>query len=105
MRIPFLLSAWCAAWALPLAMAAYLPCAGGAPPFWTAVSSTLALFLGSFDVPFGAGQACNYPVRLGLQMARLLAISATVSDATSVLFAVSGSQLDRFGLGPNQTVP
>ena len=43
--------------------------------------------------------------RLGLQMARLLAISATVSDVTSVLFAVSGSQLDRFGLGPNQTVP
>lgn len=98
MRIPFLLSAWCAAWALPLAMAAYLPCAGGAPPFWTAVSSTLALFLGSFDVPFGAGQACSYPVPLGLQLARLLAIGATLSGATSVLFAVSRSQLDRFGL-------
>lgn len=93
MRIPFPLSAWCAAWALPLAMAAYLPCAGGAPRSWTAVASTLAPFLGSFDVPFGAGQARNYPVPLGLQLARLLAIGATLSGATPVHLAVSRSRL------------
>lgn len=97
-RTPFLLSAWCAASAAPLAMAAYLPCTGDSPPFWTAVTSTLALLLGSFEVPFGEGEACHYPVPLGLQLARLLAIVATLSGATSVLFAVSRSQLDRFGL-------
>ena len=97
-RTPFLLSGWCAASAGPLALAAYLPCAGDAPPFWTAITSTLALLLGNFDVPFGAGQACAYPVPLGLQLARLLAIVATLSGATSVLFAVSRSQLDRLGI-------
>lgn len=74
-------------------MAAYLPCAGGAPRSWTVVSSILAPFLGSFDVPFGAGQACNYPVPLGLQLARLLAIGATLSGATPVHLAVSRSRL------------
>lgn len=98
LRIPFLLSVWCAGGAVPLAMAAYLPCTGDSPPFWTAVSSTLALFLGSYETPFGPGQACAYPVPLGLQLARLLAIFATLSGAASVLFAVSRSQLDRFGL-------
>lgn len=97
-RTPFLLSGWCAASAAPLAMAAYLPCTGDAPPFWTAVTATLALLLGSFDTPFGVGQACEYPVPLGLQLARLLAILATLSGATSVLFSVSRSQLDRFGI-------
>lgn len=74
-------------------MAAYLPCAGGAPRSWTVVSSILAPFLGSFDVPFGAGQACNYPVPLELQLARLLAIGATLSGATPVHLAVSRSRL------------
>lgn len=97
LRVPFLLSAWCAASAMPLAMAAYLPCTGEAPPFWTAVTATFALLLGSFEAPFGAGQACAHAVPLGLQLARLLAIVATLSGATSVLFAVSRSQLDRFG--------
>ncbi|MBK9697571.1 MAG: hypothetical protein IPO80_09390 [Propionibacteriaceae bacterium] len=97
-RVPFLLSAWCAASAAPLAMAAYLPCTGDAPPFWAAVTATLALLLGSFEAPFGAGEACPYAVPLGLQLARLLAIVATLSGATSVLFAVSRSQLDRWGI-------
>ena len=98
LRPPSLLSVGFAAGAPPLELPAYPPCTGGAPPFWTAVSSTLALFLGSFDVPFGTSEACSYPIPLGLQLARLLAIGATLSGATSVLFAVSRSQLDRFGL-------
>lgn len=95
LRVPFLLSVWCAAAALPLAIAAYLPCAGAAPPFWDALSNAFALFLGSFERPFGPGEACVYQVPLALQLARLFAIVATLTGATSVLFSVYRSQLDR----------
>ncbi|MCA0306853.1 MAG: hypothetical protein LCH87_05720 [Actinobacteria bacterium] len=94
-RVPFLLSAWSAGTAVPLAVAAYLPCTGDGPPLWDALSNAFALFLGSFEQPFGPGQACAYPTPLALQVARLLAILATLSGATSVLFSVSRSQLDR----------
>lgn len=97
-RVPFLLSAWCAASAMPLAMAAYLPCTGDAPPFWTAVTASFSLLLGNFEAAFGTGQACAHQVPLGLQLGRLLAILATLSGAASVLFAVSRSQLDRFAV-------
>ncbi|MCC6495941.1 MAG: hypothetical protein IT193_06735 [Propionibacteriaceae bacterium] len=97
-RVPFLLSAWCAGAALPLAIAAYLPCSGSAPPFWDALSNSFALFLGSFERPFGPGEVCAYPVPLALQLARLLAILATLTGATSVLFSLYRSQLDRLAM-------
>lgn len=97
-RAPFLASAWCAATAAPLALAAYLPCSDDGPPLWDAVTATLALFLGNFERPFGEGEACVYAVPLGLQVARLTAIVATLSGVTSVIFAVSRSQLDRLAL-------
>ncbi len=97
-RVPFLLSVWCAGAALPLAIAAYLPCSGSAPPFWDALSNSFALFLGSFERPFGPGEVCAYPVPLALQLARLLAILATLTGATSVLFSLYRSQLDRLAM-------
>ncbi|MDQ7994162.1 MAG: hypothetical protein REI45_15940 [Propionicimonas sp.] len=56
-RIPLLVSAWAAVSAAPLAFAGYLPCPGDGPPLWDAISSTLSLFFGSFEKPFGPGQA------------------------------------------------
>ena len=81
----------------------YLPCTGDSPPFWTAVTSTLALLLGSFEVPFGEGEACHYPVPLGLQLARLLAIVATLSGATSV--PVSYTHLDVYKRQVQECLP
>ncbi len=98
LRLPFLLSAWCAGSAAPLALSAYVPCTGDAPVFWDAVSNSFALFLGSFERPFGPGEACTYPVPLALQLARLLAIVATLTGATSLLFSVYRSQLDRLAI-------
>ncbi len=95
LRQPFLLSAWCAGSALPLALAAYLPCTGQTPAFWDALSNTLTLFLGSFERPFGPGEACSHPVPLALPLARLLAVVATLTGATSLLLSVYRSQLDR----------
>lgn len=94
-RIPLLVSAWSAVSAVPVAFLGYLPCPGDGPPFWDAFSSTISLFLGSFDKPFGPGEACLYPTPVGMHIARGMALLATASGATTVLLTLSRSQLDR----------
>lgn len=94
-RVPLLVSAWSAAAAAPMAFLGYLPCPGDGPPVWEAINSTLSLFFGSFDKPFGPGEVCSYPTPLAMHVARGFALLATASGATSVLLTVSRSQLDR----------
>lgn len=94
-RLPLLVSAWSAVSAVPVAFFGYLPCPGDGPPFWDAFNSTLSLFFGSFDKPFGPGEICAYPTPVGMHIARGLALLATTSGATSVMLTLSRSQLDR----------
>ena len=94
-RIPLLVSAWSAVSAAPVAFLGYLPCPGDGPPVWDAFSSTISLFLGSFDKPYGPGEVCAYPTPVGMHIARGLALLATASGATTVLLSLSRSQLDR----------
>lgn len=94
-RLPLLVSAWSAASAAPVAFLGYLPCPGDGPPVWDAFSSTVSLFLGSFDKPFGPGEVCAYATPVGMHIARGLALLATASGATSVMLSLSRSQLDR----------
>lgn len=94
-RLPLLVSAWSAVSAAPVAFLGYLPCPGDGPPVWDAFSSTISLFLGSFDKPFGPGEVCSYPTPVGMHIARGLALLATASGATSVMLSLSRSQLDR----------
>ena len=94
-RLPLLVSAWSAVSAAPVAFLGYLPCPGDGPPVWDAFSSTISLFLGSFDKPYGPGEICAYPTPVGMHIARGLALLATASGATSVMLSLSRSQLDR----------
>lgn len=94
-RTPLLVSAWSAVSAAPVAFFGYLPCPGDGPVVWDAFNSTLSLFFGSFDKPFGPGEACGYPTPVGMHIARGLALLATASGATTVLLSLSRSQLDR----------
>lgn len=94
-RLPLLVSAWAAVSATPVAFLGYLPCPGDGPPVWDAFSSTISLFLGSFDKPFGPGEICAYPTPVGMHIARGLALLATASGATSVMLSLSRTQLDR----------
>ena len=94
-RIPLRVSAWSAVSAIPVAFFGYLPCPGDGPPFWDAFNSTLSLFLGSFDKPFGPGEVCAYPTPVGMHIVRGLALLATASGATSVMLSLSRSQIDR----------
>lgn len=98
LRAPLLASIWAASSAVPLALAAYLPCSGPAPAGWQAITSTLALFVGNFDVPFGAGEACAYEVPLALHVARLAALAATLTSVLSVVASMSRAQMDRLRL-------
>ena len=97
-RLPLLVSAWSATTAAPLAFLGYLPCPEDGPPVWEAINSTLSLFFGSFEKPFGPGEACVYPTPLGMHVARGFALLATASGAISVLLTVSRSQLDRLSV-------
>lgn len=97
-RVPLLVSAWSAAAAAPLAFLGYLPCPQDGPPVWEAINSTLSLFFGSFEKPFGAGTSCPYPTPLAMHVARGFALVATASGATSVLLTVSRAQLDRLSV-------
>lgn len=94
-RLPLLVTAWAAVSAAPVAFLGYLPCPGDGPPGWDAFSSTLSLFFGSFEKPFGPGEVCSYPTPVGMHVARGLALLATASGATTVLLTLSRSQLDR----------
>ena len=94
-RIPLLVSAWSAASAVPVAFFGYLPCPGDGPPVWDAFNSTISLFLGSFDKPFGPGEVCSYATPVGMHIVRGLALLATTSGATAVMLSLSRSQLDR----------
>lgn len=94
-RLPLLISAWSAISAAVVAFLGYLPCPGDGPPVWDAFSSTISLFLGSFDKPFGPGEVCSYTTPVGMHIARGLALLATASGATSVMLSLSRSQLDR----------
>lgn len=94
-RTPLLVSAWSAVSAAPVAFLGYLPCPGDGPPVWDAFNSTLSLFFGSFDKPFGPGEVCAYPTPVGMHIARGLALLATASGATTVLLSLSRAQLDR----------
>jgi hypothetical protein len=93
-NVPLFVSGWCVATAAPIAMAAYLPCPQGMPPVWSAVTSTLVMFFGNYDDPFGT-QDCAHPAPLAVQVARLVAPTATLAGAAVVLTAVSRTQLDR----------
>ena len=97
-RIPLLVSVWTAASAAPLAFLGYLPCPVDGPPVWEAINSTLSLFFGSFERPFGPAGACSYPTPLAMHVARGFALVATASGATSVLLTVSRAQLDRLSV-------
>ncbi|MCW5951957.1 MAG: hypothetical protein KIT69_06845, partial [Propionibacteriaceae bacterium] len=94
-RTPLLVSAWSAISAAVVAFFGYLPCPGDGPPIWDAFNSTLSLFFGSFDKPFGPGEVCGYPTPVGMHIARGLALLATASGATTVMLSLSRSQLDR----------
>ncbi len=94
-RIPLRVSAWSAISAVPVAFFGYLPCPGDGPPIWDAFNSTISLFLGSFDKPFGPGEVCAYPTPVGMHIVRGLALLATTSGATAVILSLSRSQLDR----------
>ncbi|MFZ0529751.1 MAG: RyR domain-containing protein, partial [Propionicimonas sp.] len=83
--------------AILLGLAAYLPCDAGGPWFWQAVISVLVLFVGGFENPF-AGGGCGGVVPLGLQVARMAALSATAAGFFSLLFTISRGQLDRLAL-------
>ncbi|MBK8464134.1 MAG: hypothetical protein IPL36_14305 [Nigerium sp.] len=98
LRAPLLASMWAATTAIVLAMAAYLPCSGSAPTGWQALTSTIGLFIGAFDEPFGAGQACTHEVPLALHVARLAALSATLTSVLTVVASMSRTQMDRLRL-------
>ena len=97
LNVPLMVSGWCIATAAPIALAAYLPCPQGAPPVWSAITSTLVLFFGNFDDPFNSA-SCAYPPPLAIQLSRLIAPTATVAGAAFVLSAMSRSQLDRLAV-------
>lgn len=97
-RAPLVASLWAAASALPLAIAAYLPCSGASPAGWQALTSTLVLFVGNFDEPFGRGRVCSYSVPLALHVARLAALTATLTSVLSAVAVMSRAQLDRLKL-------
>ncbi len=97
LNVSLMVSGWCVATAAPLALAAYLPCSQDAPPVWSAITSTLALFFGNFDDPFNSA-TCSYPPPLAIQISRLIAATATLAGAAFVLSAMSRSQLDRLAV-------
>ncbi len=96
-RTALLAGSFGAASAIPLGLAAYLPCDVDGPWFWQAVISVLVLFVGGFENPF-AGGGCGGVVPLGLHVARMAALSATAAGFLSVLLTVSRGQLDRLAL-------
>lgn len=98
LRAPLLGSIWAATTAIVLAMAAYLPCSGSAPAGWHALTSTVGLFVGAYDEPFGPGHACAHAVPLALHVARLAALTATLTSVLSVIAAMSRTQIDRLKL-------
>lgn len=96
-RTALLAGSFGAASAIPLGLAAYLPCDADGPWFWQAVISVLVLFVGGFENPFASG-GCGGVVPLGLHVARMAALSATAAGFLSVLLSVSRGQLDRLAV-------
>ena len=79
-----------------LAMPAYVECTGHQATVWTALSRTLALFLGTADDPFQNGGCDHRDVMpLALQVARLTAISTTFLSLVAFALAALSAQRDR----------
>ena len=104
MSPPVMATVWAASSAIVLALASYWRCAGDAPAGWQALSSTLVLFLGNLDSPFGPGQACAHAMPLALHVARIAALTATLTSVGSVIVLMSRAQFDRFALLRAQSV-
>lgn len=81
--------------AFVLAYGSYATCSGAQAPFFTAVSRSLLLFLGTVDDPFGTVDGCAPSMPLALQAARLAAIVAIGIGVIAALALLFRAQLDR----------
>lgn len=81
--------------AVPLGLTAYWNCSGDQASGWTPVYRTMALFVGSVEMPFGQVEGCPAAAPLALQLARLAALTAVAVGAGSALLLLFRNQLDR----------
>lgn len=84
-----------AASVLVLGMSGYWRCHGDQAPFFAPLAWTLALFLGNVET-FDAGPCAPMPV--ALEIARLLALTTTLTAALAAGLQLFRSQVDRFAI-------
>ena len=97
---PLIVIAAMAASALVLGMSAYWRCSGNQAPFFAPLSWTLGLFVGNVENAFGGdGSGCAAEqMPAALEIARLLAITTTLTTALAAALTLFRSQLDRFAI-------
>ncbi|WP_167759472.1 hypothetical protein [Mycobacterium sp. PS03-16] len=98
---PLAVIAAMAASAVALGMSAYWRCHGVQAPFFAPLSWTLALFVGNVENPFGPGgngPCASTSMPAALEIARLLAITTTLTAALAAALELFRSQLDRIAI-------
>ncbi|OBK71300.1 RyR domain-containing protein [Mycobacterium sp. 1274761.0] len=97
---PILMLAGMAASAVALGMSAYWRCHDEQSPFFAPLSWTLGLFVGNVEGRYGSerGVCGTDAMPLALELARLLAISTTLTTALAAALTLCRSQLDRIAI-------
>ncbi|KRE25490.1 hypothetical protein ASG82_18185 [Mycobacterium sp. Soil538] len=98
---PLVVIAAMAASTVALGLSAYWRCHGDQAPFFSPLSWTLSLFLGSVENPFGAGgtgRCATMHMPVALEIARLLAIATTLAAAMAAAIALFRAQFDRLAI-------
>lgn len=97
---PVLVLAAMATSAVAMGMSAFWMCHDAQSPFFAPLSWTLALFVGAVEPRYGGsdGTCAHEQMPVALELARLLAISTTLTTALTAALTLFKTQLDRIAI-------